>query len=67
MKFQEINAYRPRAAHCSNQAGLARDTILKKFWDDLANDWMALNGVMSAAENAGIRLSFVIQKQGSHV
>jgi hypothetical protein len=67
MKFAETNAYQARAAHCSNQAGLAQDTILKKFWDDLADDWMALHNTMLAADNARIRLSFVSQKHGSHV
>ena len=64
MKFEETNAYRARAAHCSNQAGLAQDTILKKFWDDLADDWLALDGTMLAVDNARISPSFVSQKHG---
>lgn len=67
MKFEETNAYKARAAHCSHQAGLAQDSILKKFWDDLADDWLALHSTMVAADYARIRLSFVSQKQGSHV
>lgn len=67
MKFDETNAYRTRAAHCSHQADLAQDTILKKFWDDLADDWMALNSTMLAVENARIRPSFVGQKHGTRV
>ena len=41
MKFEETNAYRARAAHCAHQAGLTEDSILKKFWDDLVDDWLA--------------------------
>jgi hypothetical protein len=67
MKFEETNAYRVRAAHCSHQAGLAQDTILKKFWDDLADDWLALNSTMLAVENARIRPSFVSPKYDSRV
>ena len=67
MKFEETNAYRARAAHCSHQAGLADDRILKKFWDDLADDWMALHSTMLAADTARKRLSFAGQKHGSHV
>ena len=67
MKFDETNAYRARATHCSNQAGLTQDTILKKFWDDLADDWMTLDSTMLAADNARIGLSFVGQTLGHRV
>ena len=66
MKFEETNAYRTRAAHCAHQAGLAQDTILKKFWDDLADDGLALEGTTLAVKNAKARLSFAGQKQGEH-
>lgn len=59
MKFEEANAYRAHAARCSHQAGLTQDTMLKKFWDDLANDWMALDGTMQAAARARISPYFV--------
>ena len=62
MKFEETNAYRVRAAHCSHQAGMAQDTLLKKFWDDLADDWMALDSAMIAADGATRSASFVSQK-----
>jgi hypothetical protein len=62
MKFEETSAYRARAAHCSHQAGLTQDTILKKFWDDLADDWMALDSTTTAANSARIRPSFASQK-----
>jgi hypothetical protein len=67
MKFDEISAYRARAAHCAQQAGLAEDEILKRFWDDLADDWLALDSTQVAAENARLRPSFVSQKYGSRV
>ena len=67
MKFEETNAYRAHAAHCAHQAGLTQDTILKKFWDDLADDWLALNSTMRAVENARIRPSFVSQKDAHRV
>jgi hypothetical protein len=67
MKFEETHAYRARAAHCAHQAGLAEDTILKKFWDDLADDWMALDSTMLAADRARIRPLFVSQKYGDRV
>lgn len=52
MKFEEINAYGARAAHCSIQAGMARDTLLKKYWDDLADDWIALDSTVMAVDSA---------------
>ena len=64
MKKQTLIA---RAGHCAHQAGLAEDEILKKFWDDLADDWLALDGSMLAVENARIRPSFVSQKYGSRI
>lgn len=66
MKFEETNAYRARAAHCAHQADLADDRILKKFWDDLADDWMALHSTMLAVKNARTRPSFAGQKQSEH-
>jgi hypothetical protein len=47
MKFSESNAYRARAAHCSHQADLNDDSRLKKYWDDLADDWLALADVLA--------------------
>lgn len=65
MKFDETNAYRARAAHCSHQADLTQDAILRKFWGDLADDWLALNGTMLAVENAKIRTSYVSLKEAN--
>jgi hypothetical protein len=67
MKFEETNAYRARAAHCAHQAGLTQDTILKKFWDDLSDDWLALNSTMLAVDNARIKPSFVRLKDANCV
>lgn len=67
MKFDETNAYRARAADCAHHAGLAQDTILKKFWDDLSDDWLALHSTMLAVENARIRPLFVSLKDENRV
>jgi CheY-like chemotaxis protein len=62
MKFAETSAYRGRAAHCANQSGLTQDTILKKFWDDLADDWLALGSTTSAANSAKPHLRLPARK-----
>ena len=62
MNFEETSAYRARAAHCSHQAGLSQDKILKKFWDDLADDWLALDSTAMAANSTKLHPSFVSQK-----
>jgi hypothetical protein len=46
MNFSKINAYRARAANCSHQSDLIDDSRLKKYWDDLADDWLALADVL---------------------
>ena len=61
MRIEEANVYRVRAAHCAHQAGLAQDATLKKYWDNLADDWIALDSTRQAVENARIRPSFVSQ------
>ena len=48
MTFEETRAYREHAAHCSTQCSLTQDDRLKKFWGDLADDWLALDNVMTA-------------------
>lgn len=42
MKFSESNAYRVRAEHCSQQSQLTQNAQLKKYWDDLAAEWLVL-------------------------
>jgi hypothetical protein len=37
MKFEAAHVYRVRHSH------LVKDEKLKKFWDDLADDWLALD------------------------
>ena len=61
MKFEETSAYRAHAAHCSHNAGLTKDKVLKKFWDGLADDWMGLDSTMLAVE-ARISASFKNEK-----
>jgi hypothetical protein len=51
MKFDEISAYRARAAHCTNQAALTHDDIIKKYWSDLADDWIALDNTSIASRS----------------
>lgn len=48
MTFEETRAFREHAAHCSSQRNLTQDDCLKKFWGDLADDWLALDKVMAA-------------------
>ena len=43
MNFNGDNAYRARAEYCTHQANLTKDAVLKKHWDDLADNWMALD------------------------
>ncbi len=47
MKFEETRAYREHAAHCKSQCNLTQDERLKKFWSDLADDWVVLANVMT--------------------
>ena len=43
MNFIARNAYRMRAEHCSQRSDMAKDAKIKKFWEDLADEWMELN------------------------
>lgn len=54
MTFEETRAYREHAAHCSSRRNLTQDDRLKKFWGDLADDWLALDKVMAAVAS-GVR------------
>ena len=42
MTILKKNAYRARVTHCCSQSSLVKDAKLKKFWDDLADSWIAL-------------------------
>lgn len=42
MTLSVARAFRARAEHCSQKSNLTKDAQLKKFWDDLADDWLAL-------------------------
>jgi hypothetical protein len=44
MNFIPRIAYRLRAEHCSQRSDMAEDEKIKKFWEDLADEWMALDG-----------------------
>lgn len=41
MKFPG-GSHKARAKYCVSQSALAKDEKIKKFWEDLANDWMAI-------------------------
>jgi hypothetical protein len=56
MKFTKINAYRARAAHCSEQADLAIDAKIKQYWNDLADDWLAMDKSLSAIVDLTVRV-----------
>jgi hypothetical protein len=43
MNFIARNTYRLRAEHCSQKSDMARDEKIKKFWEDLADEWIALD------------------------
>jgi len=39
---------RLRAAYYSRQANLAKDAEMKKFWDNLADEWLVLSNEKDA-------------------
>lgn len=53
MESSKVTAYRAQAAHCSHQSDLNDDTRLKKYWDDLADDWLALADVVVENDQHG--------------
>jgi hypothetical protein len=42
MNFSVSDAYRARAEHCSQQSHLTGNVQLKKYWDELAAEWLVL-------------------------
>lgn len=42
MKSEENVAYHAKADHCIEQYNLTKDDRIKKFWSDLADEWLAL-------------------------
>jgi hypothetical protein len=53
MPFTIAKAYHARADHCSLQADLAIDQKVKKYWEDLASDWLALEETQLAIAAKG--------------
>jgi hypothetical protein len=49
MKFDFSNEYRKRAEHCSQQSHLTKDAQLKKYWEELAMEWLALENVQTGS------------------
>ena len=46
MTISEISAYRAHVTHCCSQSSLAKDDRLKKYWDDLADNWISLENAV---------------------
>ena len=42
MKSKHSSEYHKRAEHCSQQTHLTKDAHLKKYWDELAAEWLVL-------------------------
>jgi hypothetical protein len=43
MKFSKEEINRARAEYCVSQAALAKDDEIKRFWDNLANEWLDIH------------------------
>ena len=57
MKPNLLNAFRERAEHCSQQSQLTKNIQLKKYWDDLAAEWLVLENADLGPEFPGARKS----------
>ena len=42
MTVNVTSAFRAQAVHWSKRSSLTRDENLKRFWDELADDWLEL-------------------------
>jgi hypothetical protein len=52
MKLSVPDTYRAKAEHCSQQSRLTNDTRLKKYWEQMAAEWLVLGNVqMSSTAN----------------
>lgn len=49
MKFGVSDAYRARAEHCSQQSQLAKDAQIKKYWAEIAAEWLVLENSQVAS------------------
>lgn len=43
MNFNKDAIHQARANYCVSQAALAKDEEIKRFWDDLANEWLEID------------------------
>lgn len=57
MKLNLSNTFCERAEHCSQQSQLAKDIQLKKYWDDLAVEWLVLENADLGPDYPGARKS----------
>ena len=55
MKHNLLITFRERAEHCSQQSQLTKDIQLKKYWDDLAAEWLVLENADLGPEYPGTR------------
>ena len=53
MTIIEKTAFRARVTYRCRQSGLTRDARIKKFWDDLADNWIALEGALVVRDVRG--------------
>jgi hypothetical protein len=42
MKHNLPNTFRERAEHCSQQSQLTKNVEIKRYWDELAAEWLVL-------------------------
>ena len=54
MNFSVSDEYRARAEHCSQQSQLTKNVQLKKYWDDLAAEWLVLENADLEPEAPGV-------------
>ncbi len=57
MKFDENSAFSAHAAHCASKGQLSKDDAIKKFWGDMADEWIALANAMVEKDRYGKPLS----------
>ena len=43
MSFNKDEIHQTRAKYCVSQAALAKDEEIKRFCDDLANEWLEID------------------------
>ena len=57
MKFTKDEIHQARAKYCVSQAALARDEEIKRFWDDLASEWLDIDKRAQSANISNVLAS----------